>query len=192
MLTLRQRIFLTTGIVVGLAIALLLLYLYVFKPRIAEFSAKGEKKTEQVPANVLGGNQLSQPTIPTTGSIKPPADPDGLYAKQVAKNFVERFSTYSNQNNNVQIDDVLLMATNKMAAWIKQQTVKQESVYKGVTAKVISTDLMSINGQGAEVSVGVQLVEETTSTSNTVYKYGTVNLLKVDNDWKVDGLFWEK
>jgi hypothetical protein len=51
--------------------------------------------------------------------------------------------------------------------------------------------VVSFSGTSASVKIGAQVESQTQSASNTSYKNGRVELLKVDGVWKVNGLFWD-
>ncbi len=192
MLDLRKRIFLGTGIVAGLIIVSLLLYLFVFKPGIIKLNIptignKVEQQETGATQQAVNQNQGPiQPIVPTRTA------PDELYAKQVAQIFVERFGSYSNQNNNAHLADVLLMATPEVVKWLKTQAVPQNSVYQGRETKVISSSVTSFETEKATVLVDTQIIDETATSSQTYYRSGRVELVRAGADWKVSGFYWNK
>jgi len=105
--------------------------------------------------------------------------------------FVERYATYSNQNNNQHIADIMPLVTTKMSKWVENQIVEESEEYSGVTTKLFSSDIIEINTEEAVVNVGVQQIVKGNGGEEVVYKNGTVYLLKSGNDWKVDGFYWE-
>ena len=136
--------------------------------------------------------------IPSVTSVKPPPPPATreervkMNAEQVAKIFMERFGSYSNQDKNGHITDVLPLVTSKMADYIKTLGQEYGKEYQGINTKVITTEVSFTEEGKATVVVGVQQILESVAGQKTVYKNGTVNLMQEGEDWKVDGLFWNK
>jgi len=187
MIDLRKKIFIIAGITVGVIVAFILLYLYVYAPKIRE-----NKVNEVINQAENQAQNIQQNQNIITTPIIPPGNPDEVYAKQVAKMFVERFGTNSNQNDNRHIEEVSSLVTSEMSAWIKTQMQKQSNEYKGMDTKLISSSIQEINDKSATVLVGVQINEQDKNTSKTIYRTGKVTLVKVGSDWKVDGLYWDK
>lgn len=193
MLTLRQRIFLIISIVVGLIIAIVLGIVYLKR-----------QSEESGPRTVTDTTEPSTPTTPAT-TLRPEVEvprvqtnPEELYLRQLATIFVERFATFSNQNNNRHIDDALSLSTPKMQTWLKTQRLAPGEAYNGVTTQVMSTSLASKATDKATVRVAVQqdIGKKSSPTSSLesqlAQKKGTVELVKIGADWKVDGFFWDK
>lgn len=190
MLTLRQRLFIIIGLASGLVIAFLLIYYFLFTKPVDE------------PANtdIIGGQNIDNQTggqgsgtgltIPTVVDKKP-VDMS-VYAKQVAKIFVERFATYSNQNSNQNIDDVLSMSTSVMVRWLESQRGDFELEYQGISTSVIASRIISMDDNMAVIELDTQQQVMTTSGSELKQKTGKVELVKEDNDWKVNGFYWNK
>lgn len=192
MLTLRKRLFIIIGLISGLVIAFLLGYYLLFN--------KPTNEPTGINTDVIGGqnidnqtgNQGTGPgsTVPTVVENKP-VDMS-IYAKQVARIFVERFATYSNQNNNQNIDDVLSMSTPVMVRWLESQRGNFEPEYQGITTSVVASQIISIDDTMAVVEVNTQQQVMTVSGMELKQKTGKVELIKEDSDWKVNGFYWDK
>ncbi len=187
----RKKIFIFSGLSLLFLIALLLLFLFLRDPSV---QAPETPATTTTPT----GTDLpitSESTEPLTNTPPPPPatteERERIYVKQLARTFVERFETYSNQNDNRNIEDATELATANMASYIATKSQQEGSAYQGVTTKVISMDVVSFSGTSASVKIGAQVESQTQSASNTSYKNGRVELLKVDGVWKVNGLFWD-
>ena len=116
-----------------------------------------------------------------------PSNPGEVYVRQLAGIFVERFGSFSNQNDNSHIVDAEAMATQKMSKWLRTQALIQEQEYVGQTTKVVAGSVISYSDQNAEVLVDVQVLP---SGGTASYRSGRVELTKIADDWKVDGLYW--
>ena len=196
MLTLRQRIFSGIGLILGLIISFLLFYTFVFdKTDTTVVDENGVVVENGVIADDGNGGinseQGDSQVVVEPDMIIPNIEPNELHAKQAAILFVERFSSYSNQNYNTHIDNVVSLVTDNMAEWVKTQGLKLSNEYEGVTTNVIVSTVDSINDSTAVVLVEAQQVLETATTQEVVQKTGRVNLVKVGNDWKVSGFYWD-
>ncbi len=193
MLTLRQRIFSIGGILAGLILAIVLFILYVNAPTEEEVFTD---------PNVIDSNTGPQIAFVETENIQfgTPLPPQEAYVKNLARIFVERFFTYSNQNDNVHIEDVQTLATDKMNAWISTQQEKQSSDYTGVTTQVLSTNNVLFDEVVGEARVEIQarqllFVEADNDMGRIeeeeIIKKATVVILFEDDEWKVDGVWWD-
>lgn len=189
----RKKIFIFLGVVFFVLLLILLLVLFL-RPSRKSFDDVPPTATSTVDDTVLpiGEEKIFIPPIDT-----PPPPPvtteerERLYVKQLSRTFVERFETYSNQNDNRNIEDASELATDTMAAYVASKSQEAGSAYQGVTTKVISMDVTSFAGGAASVKIGAQVESQTESARNTTYKNGRVELLKVEGVWKVNGLFWD-
>ncbi|MBU2542663.1 hypothetical protein KJ785_03830 [Patescibacteria group bacterium] len=195
MLTLRKRIYIIVSSLIALVLVLLLLYFFVFnKPKDIlveqEITQKTdiENKSESGSSNKANVSVKIQPQESTKVIIE---NSQELYIKQLTTIFVERFSSYSNQNQNQHLEDVLILVTDSMANWIKLQILEPGDSYEGVTTKVISSKISELNEQEAIVLVDVQQLIQKKNEQKVEYKSGRVNLKKINEEWKVAGLYWE-
>lgn len=184
----RTRLFTIMGIITGLLLALLL-FIGVIRNRGVEAPA--------------GGTQTETPLPPQTGAAPLPfvagvvptekisSDPEDVYLKQLSRILVERFGSYSNQNDNRHIADVLPLATEKMQAYLQSQGQAFGAAYSGTSTKVVASRIEERSADRATVVVDVQRVVRKDGAERTEYQSGIVALLKRGNDWKVDGLFWK-
>ena len=184
----KKKIFIIISILVGLAIAVILFLLFKSKnvgptTDVDQTVQNQEEQTELIPASPISINN-NQPTVVKT----PPAE---LYPEQLAKMFVERLLSYSNQINNQHIEDMLPFATTDMAKWMEKQRVKFSSDYQGVNTVVISSSIKELKETTAVVEMGIRQAFEGVK-SEVVYKTGRVELVKSGDSWKVDGLYWDK
>lgn len=196
MLDFRKRIYVIVGVVVGLIISLVLFLLYFHSPKSqvskeinSGISQTGEINTPQ--STSVSPATVSKPLIQSAKQAKlivPPAD---FYVKQLSGIFIERFLSFSNQNNNQHLYDVVGLVTEKMAKWVMAQAVKPSGEYQGINTTVVASSIKTITADKATVLVGVQRVYEG-KESKTEYKSGQVELVKVGQEWKVDGFYWDK
>lgn len=190
----RKKIIIIVCAVVGLIIAAVLVMKFYNQPKSDIASTGGGQAVGETIGIVPGSNQPAtqdQTVIPTVKakpkSIAPSAE---VYVKQLTEVFVERFFTYSNQNDNSHIDDVVAMSTAVMVKWVKTQAQKMASEYQGVTTQVIASSARSLTADKAVVGVDVQQVFEGVE-NKTISRTGRAELVKIEGDWKIGGFYWE-
>ena len=127
--------------------------------------------------------------------VAPPVsdeDPEERFVRHLARTFVERFGSYSNQNKNRHIEEALLLSTSRMQGWIETQAVDQSGSYVGATSQVVASEVTSYTESKATVTVGVQeVVRRVGGTEERNYKNGRVELVRQGSEWKIDALYWE-
>jgi len=192
MLDLRKRIFIGTSVVI-LVIMVIVLFVVVLrrdKAPDAEVPDNGiptENETGDPTLNVppvIGNPDVISPTLLNENSGE-------RYVRQLSINMVERFGSYSNQNRNAHIEDVLPLLTPGMASWVASQGQVYSDTYVGASTKVIVSRVETFSEISARVHIEVQQRLETQTDSERVYKTGAVELSKESGEWKVSGLFWD-
>ena len=185
MFTLRQRIFIGVSVIVGIVLVGLLFYFLnkrsvdpelntvVAEPVVSEQEDKGILFTEEYISSL------------------PEEEPEERYLRQLATNFVERFESYSNQNKNQHIVEVLPMLTDQMVKWVNTQYKDQGATYAGVTTRVVVAKLSEKVDDTATIQIETQRqIVNADGTTEVQYKKGRITTKKIDGVWKVDGFFW--
>ncbi len=120
----------------------------------------------------------------------------------VAQAFAERFGSYSNQSNYMNLDDLQSLMTTSMNNWV-QQTYKDQlqkqnpniNTYYALETKAISSEVISLDETTgkAEIRIKTQRQEFKNDINNPRIFYQDIilNLVKQNDVWKVDGAFWQ-
>jgi hypothetical protein len=155
------------------------------------------------PAATLITNTPNTPATTTVAPGAPVSFADDLVeqdAGQVAKIFVERFGTYSNQQGAEQFSDLQLFITAKMQTWVDAQIAKligAQADYKIahiVRTQAVSNRVASLNKTAGTATVVVsarrtdQTGDETPKISNPEIK---LEMLKSGKRWQVDSVIWQ-
>lgn len=198
MLNLRQRLFLIMSVIIGALLIIVLIILAITRRDtpvgpIQETSPQVDT-TDDTPlvydptlnlTPVVGGGESLSPGLANE-------DTTSRYVRQRAIDFVERFLSYSNQNRNSHISDVLPFVTADMAGWVETKTQAYSPLYEGSTTHVIVSRVESIDASTATVHIEAQQVlEHQGEPSTRVYHTGRVELVAVNSDWLIDGLYWD-
>ncbi len=197
MMDLRTRLLLAIGGGI-LLIALIVLGIIFFRKDapvdagvpIEQVTPGGEEAT---PTNDIDQTDPTVGQVPTVLAPIPvtDAEKEALYVRQVARDFTERFLSFSNKNDNKHITDIEELVTATMWDWAKNQTANATDPLFSQTTKVVSTNVESISGDTAIVTIGVQQRITQEKETKTAYKHGRIELMRIGGVWKVDGLFWE-
>jgi len=116
----------------------------------------------------------------------------------VAKTFVERFGSYSNQSGYVSLAELKALTTETFAAWLESSYVpklKKEHdptgyYYEISTAAPIITPVEQA-GDTAKYIVTTQRIEKTDNAQSTFQQDIILEMKNVDGEWRVDGAFWQ-
>ena len=181
----RKKIIIIALLVVIVGVALLIAF------KLTDY---GQKPDDQ------SGGQLPEFKAPSANleykELAPSVSDDELQAIQRAKNFAERFGTYSSDLPGENINQLLGQCTDKMVSYLKKMELDyQASAFTGVTTKSISQKINNISDTQAEIVVQTQRSESKTVDgkllSETLYKDIVINLIKSDQQWLVDAAYWQ-
>ncbi len=119
----------------------------------------------------------------------------------VAQSFAERFGSYSNQSDYRNFDDLEVFMTDSMNDWILKykEELKKENpgidTYYAVETKAISSEFTELDEEAgtAEVIIKTQRQEFENDITNPRIFYQDIllQLVKVDDQWKVKGAYWQ-
>jgi len=205
----RKKIIWLIIILLLLIIAVLIyLFLTYFKqPSGVTTNLNANLNQAGLPAQAPSPNVFNKPDLGVAAEIQ------GLNQKKVvsqtekqnvlfvASSFVERFGSYSNQSNYKNFDELDVFMTASMQNWItryKEELKAQNpdiNTYYALETKAISTQINSLDekaGKG-EILVKTQRQEFNNTINNPRIFYQNIllNLVKVDQQWKINGAYWQ-
>lgn len=177
-----------TVVVIALVVLIVMLFLRNQAPVVTENPSE---------VNVPGVLPSSSQGKPTTTASPDDAIKASLIA--TASSFAERFSSFSNQGDFKNLNDLKSVMTLRMRNWTQDFIASQpkpnsEADYYGVTGKAITTKIVSLDsslGQ-AEVVVTIQKAETKVTTINPKISYQDLRLEMINDagQWKVDLAEW--
>ncbi|MEK7680965.1 MAG: hypothetical protein AAB348_02895 [Patescibacteria group bacterium] len=200
-MSLRARIF----IIISLAIlAVLAVSIILIMRNKAKQAAKQSTQVENMdktesPAtatsagNLTGSDQSTKipEGIPIKSATALENEQNGV--KQLAKIFVERYGTYSTENNYQNIKDLEGLSTD--ALWKSINSIisktRTSTEFMGVTTRVITTELSKWEKNSAVVALKALRAEEKQAGALNKYLDYTVSLIKNGQDWLVDKISWK-
>ena len=123
------------------------------------------------------------------------ADPLVVLQKQLenrARFFIERYNTYSSDNNQENLYSLLPQVSDKLAIDIKIQLmeeINQNDVFFGVQTKVLSITLSDfIDSEKAIFESQIQIQETEGETTKIDYKTVTLEFIYENEEWKVNDI----
>jgi len=119
----------------------------------------------------------------------------------VATAFVERFGSYSNQGDYANLDDLEIFMADNFKNWLptyKEQLQAQNpdfNTYYAINTKAISTQINSMDEEAGTANILIKTQREefknSPANSNIFYQDIILDLVNVDNQWKVKGAYWQ-
>ncbi|EKE07680.1 MAG: hypothetical protein ACD_18C00010G0002 [uncultured bacterium] len=196
MFTLRQKIFITSGIVVAI-ILIIVFILFYLRPKDNQVNNGDNNAINVIDQNVVDSNNPQILTNNSQNISKPDGTPEELFVKQMARFFVERFFTYSNQNENIHIAELQESVTESMRTWMLSKSLQQDVSYSGVTTNVLSSSLTEFDNISGVAKVTLEISQEfSKQVDSAVEKETKQKTIEVDfkllnGEWKVDGV-WDR
>jgi hypothetical protein len=149
--------------------------------------------------NSNNNTELESEIIKESVIEKEKEDTTSLKIKSVAKNFAERYGTWSTHNKSENFESAKVYTTSRMENIIEDFIINNEKLsndyegYYGVTAKALSVKILNLEDTSASLSVSVQQLETSGENLDENISYENLNLelIKYNDDWFVDYAEWE-
>jgi len=204
----RRRTVLIIILLLLLIIAALI-YLYLSYFRKVIFTPVNQNINVNVPLTptVIQPTTYNNPNMYVLADVENTAGaaPTSERTKQnilfIASSFTERFGSYSNQSNFKNFDELTVFMTDNMKTWAtssKEKLQKQYpdlNKYYALETKAISTQVNNLDDKTgkSEIMVKTQRQEFNNTISNPriFYQELLLKLIKVNDEWKVDGAYWQ-
>lgn len=195
-MTLRQRVFIISGIIVALVLVVLLGVFFAGREyNASQTDTSREDDVTVIPNELVADTSNPLPVVQKDTTTEPvfSTEPQrDRLARQIAGIVVERFQSYSSNNDNVHLASIEQFVTPRMWGWVQTQTQEQQELYQGVTTEVIASRVEAIDETSATVFVDVQQVSVDENGQQTAQRTGRVELTADGDGWLVAGFFWEE
>lgn len=181
--------------VIGLIILVLLLLLLILWFLFGRNTQQETKPAETAPA--VEEITTEQPTIKEQ-QLKEEQDTRNQSASAiaVAKMFVERYGSYSNEANFQNLKDVLPLMTDSFAQKTNQfiEKLNPPETYYGVTTSVLIVKVEKMDDVAGIATILLntqqEIAENSPQNTRIEYKEIRLELERVDDVWKVDSATW--
>ncbi len=185
----RKKIIIISIIVLvlaGLAIALLLTDKSFFSPQPVT-----PDNNQNANTGVPQVNKGALPIMPLV-TLKPAEQS----AVTVARNFAERYGSFSSDSQFLNLEEVKLISTAKMQIALEQGKAKMITGqgFYGVSSKALKTEIKNLDDAGgkAKIIVSLQRSERKDGANDYVYYQDLdLSLIKSGESWLVDSANWQ-
>ncbi len=204
-MTLRARIILIVG---GSILGIALIFGIVV---LVQNSQKKGQQAATTPTGETAPTENAAPSLTTdtgNGSTAPAPAPAPVAVNvedstkttltAIALPFIERYGSYSNQNNMENIADLVPFMTKEMQDWAAKTIKEAQSkplptIYQGTTTKVVAYTVTKASGANAEITAKTQRIESTGTAANskTYNQDIIVTLVKEGGVWLVQAAVWQ-
>ena len=182
----KATIIIVAGVVVIAVIIGGFIWLNRADQPLAEMAPAPKAELDDTTAEVV---KIAPPTV---------AEKQAASIGAVAKTFVERFGSYSNQSGYSSLAELEALSTESFAAWLQSNYVpelKKEHDPAGYYYE-ISTEAPMIasveqSATAAKFVVTTQRIEKTDNGEKTFQQDIVLDMKKIGDEWRVDGAYWQ-
>lgn len=197
----RARIFILGTIIILFVLGISVYFLTRPKPTTQTTPTTDTTQNNTLQNSNNNGNNLTsvigipQKTVSIPPTVKPTSlktEQDGVV--QLAKVFIERYNSYSTDDNYNNIKDVQSMVTPDLWKGLSKRlsVTPVVTAYTAITADANSALLVDWKSNAATVKVQIIKVTDKNDVKTKIYQTAQVQMVKVGSDWLVDGFAWDK
>ena len=149
-------------------------------------------------------NSSETNTNSTTSNVNTNFTPTGstgaeTFLKPIARNFTERYGSYSNHGDYENITKLEVYMSTTMKKWAEKYVAEEKAnsnpddEYYGITTKALSVTVDSMDEENgtAQFAVSTQRNEAKASEeANIIYQDMKIEFVMESNDWKVNNATW--
>jgi hypothetical protein len=177
-------------IVASIIIVLLIFFVILFRDKLNKPVIVETKKAE----NIVNSNITTTEENKNTEMVAAKDEDVNLGVVSVARNFIERYGSWSTDNKENNFVTANVYATDNMKNNMKDFISNIEQLkdgyngYYGVTTKAVSTKVISSDESSAKISVDFQKTDNSGATS---YGNAELQMSKQGDKWFVDNLIYQ-
>lgn len=199
MMTLRARLFLVATVVILVILSISIFLIVMSKKKTAPVTETTPTTTDNIIDTTNFPAQLTQPaatTVPAGVTVKPPTSEEVQKnaAQQMAKIFIERYGSYSTDNDYQNIREVETLVTPNLWATLSKKIGApiNGGEFYGVTTKAITTSIVDWAKTSAAVEINTMRTENKNGNILTSNQKVKVTVLQSGDQWVVDKFEWLK
>lgn len=200
MTTLRSRIFIITSVVVLLILAISVFLVAISKKKDTAPEIQGPATTTNMIDQTNFPAQISTPaatTVPSGVTVKPPTSEEVMKnaALQTAKIFVERYGSYSTDNNYQNIIEVEALVSRDLWSELSKKMSEGQAAsaeFYGVSTKAVASLIADWQTTKATVEISTIRTENKNGAITTSNQRARVWVEKSGDNWVVDKFEWAK
>lgn len=205
MISLRARIFIVISLIVFVVLSISI-FLFVRSKKQAALKEEAVA-ADNLPAEKIDINPSATAPAPVaetndTGNLQvnpvSSLDIQQNAAKQIAKIFLERFSSFSSESQYQNVRDVQTLVSktywSQLSAKLPSTKAEQNITvpFSSTITKVYSVKLVEWSDQLATVDLQAKIMEEKNGVTKNIDKQAKVDLISDGTSWLVDKFEWVK
>jgi len=176
-------------IFVAIFIVIFLLFTLLKNKEVIKFS--GSEK-EIVPEYKADSIDLEYEKV-TKDEVKETSDE--LFVINLARNFAERFGSWSTDNKGVNLIELIPLSSARMQNYLDSININNsDEEFSGISTKTISTDIMSFDEENGDAMVLIKTQRKETSedlSENVYYQVIDLFIISSGDKWLVDSVNWK-
>lgn len=196
MTTLRARIFIIFSLIFLFVLAVSIVLIVINKQQKVEQESPSDTSGAIIDADNFTPDKINAPLAPAPSgtTVKPLNAEETMQnaVKQIAKIFVERYGTYSSDNNFNNINEVEVISSPDLWKVLsKRITVTQvNEEFVGMTTKAVVVAITVWQTDKATVEINTIRTETKNGVSSSKNQIAVVKLINVQDSWLVDDIKW--
>ncbi len=183
-----------TLIIVFVIVALIVFLSYLFTNNRGQNFLNNEENLSEPLINDVKDNQEVQKE-----NLKPIERQESqleLDLESVARNFTERYGSWSNHNQNNNFKSAEIYMTKNMVLVLNNfitnnDKLNDDSVYYGIETKVLNVQVLESTADFADVKVNTQRKQVLDEQESVFYQALILDLITENETWLVDDAEWE-
>ncbi len=197
-MSLRAKIFIVVSIIILLILGISIGLLIRSKKQAASSAVETPPVTAPLGSTEAGPSANSIPLSNQLPTVSAPRPPNPVEVEQqgvanLARVFMERYNTYSSDNNWQNIKEVEHLVTPELWKRLRARIGSGRSAtFMGVTTQVLSVRLGAWQEAAATVIVQALRLTDTNGQQTREQQTGTVAFVKSGGTWLVESFTWEK
>lgn len=194
-MSLRNRLFVIISLIVLFILGVSLFLVWKSRQKPAPPTPVTAQTTPGAALPAGGGGAVNNtppsPVVPVITTN--PEDVQKNAAKQLARIFIERYNSYSTQNDYLNITEVKDLVTPTLWKKISSRLNKPATgPFVGVTTQVLSTAITSWSPERAEVELRAVKDQDQNGSVTRTQQSVKVIMIKSGKTWLADSFVWEK
>lgn len=173
-------------IIIALVLLLIMVLIWLL---LRQQSLVDQTNTNTNPENVFKPPSQNLQYQPVLSAPETAAE---FTAITLAKNYAERFGSWSTDKQGKNLEELTSLSTSKMQTYLQGIKLEAAAEFYGVSTKTIASEIRSLDDKQAVILVKTQR-EEKKGNLDPVVKYQDIliTLIKNNNNWLVDSAIWQ-
>ena len=177
-------------IIILLIIIVTLLFMNKTEEEVVVVETEIVKDVMQPDSGVIDLNYLEQNGVTIEKE-------DGYELKSVARNFIARYGSFSNDGNYRNFTELYSQMTPVMQSWVDRYVADMKNTYKeydyiGFTTQAVSVEIIDYTDEASRIQVTAQRMLNVDNIYTQTYQQSVFIDFVNQEGWKINGVFWQE